>query len=239
LVVIVTGPPGSGKTTLGRELTRRLSLPFLTKDLFKEVLFDELGWSDREWSRRLGRAATAMLFHTAGVLLRAGQSVALESNFYAEWDTPPLRGLAETYGCWFVQVVCSASDPTLVARYQQRIASGERHRGHTESEDVDDTLARILNGQWDALELAGPVVRVSTETDTPAAVVDVVEREVRRHIDVQVANPWHAQRATSCATSPHRTRATPAICPVPCAIGGVFQDMWHVEGGLESGDGLV
>ena len=50
LVVIITGPPASGKSMLGRELARRLALPLLSKDLFKEVLFDQLGWSDREWS---------------------------------------------------------------------------------------------------------------------------------------------------------------------------------------------
>src|SRR5438045_2088765 len=102
LVVIITGPPASGKSMLGRELARRLALPLLSKDLFKEVLFDELGWSDREWSRRLGTASMALLFRSAGAVLEAGRSVAVESNFYAAWDTPALRRLADRYGCRFV-----------------------------------------------------------------------------------------------------------------------------------------
>src|SRR5262249_20202092 len=133
LVLIITGPPASGKSTLGRQLARRLGLALLSKDLFKEVLFDELGWSDRQWSRRLGSASMALLFRSAFALLEADQSVALEANFYPEWDTAPLRQLTERSGCRFVQVVCTASTRTLVERYRTRSLTGERHPGHTES----------------------------------------------------------------------------------------------------------
>ena len=80
-MLIVTGPPASGKTTIGRPLARALALPFLSKDLFKESLFDSLGGSDREWSRRIGLASTQLLFRCAEALLEAGHSCALESNF--------------------------------------------------------------------------------------------------------------------------------------------------------------
>jgi 2-phosphoglycerate kinase len=51
LLVIITGPPAAGKTTLGRQLAGALSLPFIHKDGIKEILFDVLGWRDRAWSR--------------------------------------------------------------------------------------------------------------------------------------------------------------------------------------------
>jgi len=177
--LIITGAPGSGKTAVGREVASSLRLPFLSKDLFKETLFDELGWSDREWSRRLGKASTALLFRSAAALMEAGQSVALESNFYAEWDTPQLRQLAETYGCAFAQLVCSASGRTLEERYRRRILTGERHPGHTESEPLEETLSRLRNGRWDAMDLEGPVIQVSTESGVPHPAVEVIVAQIR------------------------------------------------------------
>ena len=178
-VLIITGPPASGKSTLGRQLAHRLGVALLSKDLFKEVLFDELGWSDREWSRRLGSASIALLCRSALALLEADQSVALEANFYPEWDTDKLRGLAETSRCRFVQVVCTASPRTLVERYRNRGLTGERHPGHTESENMDETLARLANGRWDALDLEGPVITVDTEVLPSEAQVERIVEQIR------------------------------------------------------------
>jgi predicted kinase len=180
VVLIITGPPATGKSTLGRQLARRLGLPFLGKDMFKEVLFDHLGWSDRDWSRRLGAASMDLLYQTTAALLEAGQSVALEANFYAEWDTPKLVQLADIFACRFVQVVCTATRSTLEERYRRRITTGERHPGHTESEQLDETLERLFTGRWEALALAGPVINVDAETPPTAAVLDNIVCQVRR-----------------------------------------------------------
>jgi predicted kinase len=162
VVLIVTGPPASGKSTIGRELAAALRLPYLSKDLFKETLFDALGWHDRAWSQRLGGASMDLLFRSAEALLEAGQSVALESNFYAAWDTPRFQALAKRCACQFVQVVCTAPGPTLVERYERRALSGERHPGHTDATALHEWRPRLLTQRWDALELDGPVFIVDT-----------------------------------------------------------------------------
>jgi 2-phosphoglycerate kinase len=43
LLVIVTGPPGAGKTAIATELRTRLGLPLITKDALKELLGAALG----------------------------------------------------------------------------------------------------------------------------------------------------------------------------------------------------
>lgn len=162
MVLIITGAPASGKSTIGRQLAALLGLPYLSKDLFKETLFDSLGSQDRAWSQRLGGASMALIYRSAEALLAAGQSIALESNFYAAWDTPQFLELGKRYRCQFVQVVCTAPGPVLVERYERRARSGERHPGHTDAAAIGEWRPRLLTERWDALELEGAVFIVDT-----------------------------------------------------------------------------
>jgi adenylylsulfate kinase-like enzyme len=51
-LIIVTGHPATGKTTLSRALASGLRLPLLSKDTFKELMFDGLvgsGMVTKRW----------------------------------------------------------------------------------------------------------------------------------------------------------------------------------------------
>lgn len=76
LLILISGPPGAGKTMLGAKIAQALGLPFLNKDGIKEIPFDTLGAKDRAWSRQLGVASTALLMQwlaaKAGKLLFRG-----------------------------------------------------------------------------------------------------------------------------------------------------------------------
>jgi predicted kinase len=126
LVLIVTGAPASGKTMLGPPLARALGLPYLSKDRFKEALFDTLGYSERAWSQRLGAACMRLLFDTTATLLEAGQSLAVEANFWPKLSTPEFQSLAERYGCRFIPHSALRAFP--VRRRQGRCHNQDRCR---------------------------------------------------------------------------------------------------------------
>ncbi|MBI3941595.1 MAG: ATP-binding protein [Chloroflexi bacterium] len=169
-LVIITGPPGSGKTTLARRLAAHFALPLMTKDIIKESLFETLGWSDRDWSQKLGRASTLLLYQFAEAQLTAGQSCIVECNFHTIWATPEFLELQQRHAFIPIQIVCHTSPQVLVERYQRRAASGERHPGH-----LDQTLASSLTAAdaalWDKgpLEIGGHLIELDT---TDFAAVD-------------------------------------------------------------------
>ena len=104
LLIVVSGAPGAGKTTMGREIATALRIPYLGKDLIKEALFDSLGTRDREWSAKLGVASITLLFKLIESHLQVGQSVVAESNFYLEFDSPRFKRLLDTYAVTPIEV---------------------------------------------------------------------------------------------------------------------------------------
>jgi predicted kinase len=166
LIVLVSGAPGSGKTTLARQLAPLLRLPLISKDDIKETLFDTLGWSDREWSKTLGAGTWEVLWTLLGRAAESGSSLIVESNFHTEH-----RDRVEALGADVIEVHCSARPETIVRRFRER----ERHPGHVDAAIVIDDAQAILHAHQPITER---VIHVDTE-DPDAIDVDGIVRQIR------------------------------------------------------------
>jgi predicted kinase len=158
-IVVVTGSPAAGKTTVAEALAHGLQLPLIAKDAVKEVLFDALGHGDVEWSKRLGRAVYPLLYHALEQQLRAGRACVLEANFDHAAASDGLAELRARQPFRALQIVCVADPDTLLARYAARAG---RHPGHLDAQRVDDVREAIAAGRWRALDLGGETVEVDT-----------------------------------------------------------------------------
>ena len=118
LLIVISGPPCAGKTTLAKRLGERFALPVLGKDMLKELLFYTLGWQDREWSRALGRASIELLFQFVETQLTARRSCIVESNFHADLDGPRFLTLRERNVFVAMNVNCFADGNVLLARFK-------------------------------------------------------------------------------------------------------------------------
>ena len=157
--MIVSGPPGTGKTSLARYLAGVLRLPRITNDEIKESLFDTLGWSDRARSRALGVAAVDVLRTLAAACLAATDCL-VESNFRPHQASGWLAGLLDETGARAVQVQCRADGPVLLQRFADRAASPERHPGHCDTGNVEEFREELTRGFYDPLAVPGPVLTV-------------------------------------------------------------------------------
>jgi len=177
-IVIVSGPPACGKTTLAARLAADLSLPLIAKDGIKETLFEALGTGDVEWSKLLGRGSFALIWHMLEAELAAGRSTLVEGNFDAEYGNRQLARLAERFDLEALQIHCRAEVEVLYKRYAER-ASG-RHPGHVDAERLAG-LHELLDAERYLLSVPGRTIVLDT-TSFDAFDYDGVRRAASAHL---------------------------------------------------------
>jgi predicted kinase len=156
-VVLVSGAPGSGKTSLAVPLAAELGFALLCKDRIKETLHDALGAPapDLAWSNRLGAAAMELLW----ALAADAPAVVLEANFRPRhaYVRSKIAGLSARP----VEVNCVCPPELAARRYAERAVTS--HPVHVVTSLTEDVLA-----EYDRPVGIGDLITVDT-----AAPVDV------------------------------------------------------------------
>jgi predicted kinase len=118
--VVVSGAPGTGKTTVATTIAGRLALPLLSLDTVKEALADTLGMGDEAWSDTLGDAAAEVIFRLAA----AFPAVVVEGWWRRERRD---RARQEFAGC--LELFCRCDPPLAEQRMRERHGA-DRHPIH-------------------------------------------------------------------------------------------------------------
>lgn len=160
-LIVITGHPGSGKTTLARQLSLRYHIPYTSKDALKEHIFDALGSGDKAWSLKVSAASHRIMDDVVEQILNAGGSIIVESNFKPTLDSRRFSELVKRYHARCVQILCTANGEVLFKRWNDRIQKALRHEGHVEA----ISLAQIkhdLSLPYQPLDLPGQLIEVNT-----------------------------------------------------------------------------
>ncbi len=163
-LVLVTGPPGAGKSAVATPLARQLGFTLMAKDAIKEALDDAVhpGTRDLEWSRVAGAAT----FQAMWALAPYFSDLVLECNFRPldPGQRERLIGLAPNP----VEVYCRC--PLEVARTRYLTRASSRHPVH-----VATTISEEKLREFDRPLALGPVLEVDTTqaVDIPSLCVRV------------------------------------------------------------------
>ncbi|MBW8878808.1 MAG: AAA family ATPase [Acidobacteria bacterium] len=172
--VVMSGLPGSGKTTLGCRLAAALGLPLLDKDEILEALFDGLGVGDAEWRNRLSRSADVVLQRLADQT-----SGAVLTSF---WRHPQVSGESGTPTGWLsslsgkvIEAHCVCS-PEIAA---ERFSARKRHDGHLDrTKSRDELVAAFVQLAAHGPLGLGSLVNVDTGLEID---FDGVVRQLENH----------------------------------------------------------
>jgi len=161
-IIIVTGRPAAGKSTLAKWLAKELELPVVSKDEIREELFNRLGWKDRKWAQELGKASVDMMFYFARAELDGAHSIIMDNAFYPPISTPRFQALKKQYGAESIQIVCDSDRETLFRRFKTRADSGTRHPGHGDKDVLDELYENLGDTTSQILDIGGTVIEVNT-----------------------------------------------------------------------------
>ena len=153
---MVSGAPGTGKSTIAREVGGALRFCVLSLDPIKEALADVLGLGDEDWSDRVGEAAAEVVFRLA-----ADFPDAVAEGWWRRARRD--RAVAEFAGA--IEVFCRCDPALAAARSLARHQTG-RHPIHRDvinpagvgsAEHIASLAATVT-----PLRLGGPLVEVDT-----------------------------------------------------------------------------
>ena len=174
VVVLVTGVPGAGKTTVARALSVKLNLPLLSMDAIKESLFDTLGVGDRAWGLQLRQAALEVIW---SVLPDCPAGAIVDVWLHQTWNPDDAASVLARTDVVVLEVLCDVPGELAAARYAAR----KRHPGHLPPDQA--TLSRIVAAAPLMKPLGlGPSLRLDTSRPVNVAqLTDWVRRQSPRN----------------------------------------------------------
>ncbi len=130
--IIITGALATGKSTFATILSKKYHILLLTKDRIKEILGDDIGFTNREENLKLSKATIDIMFNALNNAIESNTNIILEANFHQE-EIDYLKTLKSDY----LILNLFGSDEILYHRFKNRILNENRHKVHTSAGLLD------------------------------------------------------------------------------------------------------
>ena len=170
-LIVVSGPPGSGKTTLAHQIARAVGCPAVCRDEIKEGMVQATPGFVGGVGDDLTAPTLPVFFEVIALLLKAGVTTVAEAAFQDHVWRPrltPLVGLAT------VRIVhCVVDAEVAFDRILQRIADDGARRAHDDPgpEDRADYLRR--HRAFNRVDLGVPWIEVDTTSGCRPGIAEI------------------------------------------------------------------
>ena len=116
--IIITGRPGSGKTTLAKKLGQQLRLPVISRDEIKEGYVNTYGLKHDQLPPDTNGVVSNLFFELVNQYLAGNVSIIIEAAFQHQVWQPRLSKILELSSPFFI--VCAIDSTVAAQRHLQR-----------------------------------------------------------------------------------------------------------------------
>ncbi len=173
-LIIITGRPGSGKTTFSQELGNRLFLPVISRDALKEGYVHTFQKKHNDLPSNTNKLATDLFFQTILHLLKNKVSLIAEAAFqHNVWESclGPHSKVADIY-----ILICHIESRKAKERYLKRGLDDPTREYFHGDKAVQDARAgkKIIVAEYETPKLPYPTILIDT-TDRYIPSIDEIK----------------------------------------------------------------
>jgi len=180
LLVIVTGSPASGKTTLAHILAEKINCPLLSRDEIKEGYINTLSLAHSQLDKSTDLHVYDTFFEAIDLLISKRISVIAEAAFQDKLWKPKLLNLSD--GTEIKIIICKTNPDLIKSRFTNRFSNNpDREKYH--GDQSISMLAEQFNSlteNYKPINIDAPTLEVdSTENYNPdiEAIVNFIRQK--------------------------------------------------------------
>jgi predicted kinase len=144
-LIIISGHPAAGKTTLSKKIADKFNLPLVSVDGMKETFWKLFGAdTDFEFNDKISQASFESLYYFIDANLAQRKSLIVEAYFNPSLASPRMNEIGEKYGAKLLQIYCDCSKDVLEKRFKERLETDSYHPVHKHTVKLYG-LERIMN----------------------------------------------------------------------------------------------
>ncbi|WP_238174314.1 AAA family ATPase [Kribbella kalugense] len=164
MLVVVSGPPGTGKTTLAHRIATAIGCPAICRDEIKEGMAHATPGFVPGPGDPLTMRTLSTFFDVIGLLIGRGTSVVAEAAFQDRLWNPGLSPLLARADIRIVH--CTVPAEVALARITARSSSDPRRSAHEDAQISPDARLRTHNA-FQPVDLPVPSLTLDTTGEPP------------------------------------------------------------------------
>jgi len=158
LLVVITGRPASGKTTLAHILSKDIKLPLLSRDEPKEGYINAMGVHHNNVGNSVDWHIYETFFQTINLLISQGVSLIIEAAFQHKLWKYRLPDFLEKADVRII--VCEINPALAKMRFTNRL-SNDPNREKFHEDKSDEKLASLIEA-YERINIDTPMLAVDT-----------------------------------------------------------------------------